>query len=273
MDFVASVLGEAGDHLSSASVSDLDDEIKRSQTSSRSGNKSSVDNLRDLIIQLDGYSSKVTSFRSGSGGSSGSRSLNRDLDDINNLRSTSRDPNQMSPQELHATLWKILTFRDRISKTIEATIDKIPGLNALVEKISNSIAVFVYSTVEPFVKPLVEQAKEVIGKGSNQIMQRADQLEVFDNPNASDPTHSMLSKDHFSEEDVLNNPCGNLARIITVYSVKQIVEGWGNDSNPHKVIDDILQCLHHPYFADERHSKIQSEMGDFMRQVSLKKCS
>ncbi|TIB71326.1 hypothetical protein E3Q23_02480 [Wallemia mellicola] len=267
MDFMASVLGEAGDHLSSASVNDLNDEVKRATAKSREGpgggGNSAIDNLRDLIFQLDGYTSKLPKSRS-LGGGNGSGSLNRDFEDLSHLRSSSRAPEQMSPQELHATLWKILSFRDRISKTIEATIDKIPGLNALVEKISNSVAVFIYSTLEPFMAPLVMQAKETIGKGSKEILTRQDQLEVYNDPNCSDPTHSGLSKDHF--DHLLNNPCGNLARIILVHSTKLIVEAWGNNDNPDRIVDDILQCIHHPYFADEGRSKIQAEMGEFMRK-------
>jgi hypothetical protein len=37
-------------------------------------------------------------------------------------------PEDMSPQELHATLWQILKLRDDIMKKIENTIEKIPGM-------------------------------------------------------------------------------------------------------------------------------------------------
>jgi hypothetical protein len=37
-------------------------------------------------------------------------------------------PEEMSPQELHATLWQILKLRDDIMKKIENTIEKIPGI-------------------------------------------------------------------------------------------------------------------------------------------------
>lgn len=48
-------------------------------------------------------------------------------------------PEDMSPQEIHAVLWQVLSFRDSIAKKIEGTIEKIPGLGPLIEKISDSI--------------------------------------------------------------------------------------------------------------------------------------
>jgi hypothetical protein len=45
---------------------------------------------------------------------------------------------------------------------------------------------------------------------SNEYSYR-DQYEVFNNPNASDPTHSLLAKDHFGV--ILNEPAGELAKV------------------------------------------------------------
>ncbi len=44
---------------------------------------------------------------------------------------------------------QVLAFRDSVMKKISNTIDKIPGLGALVEKLTNSINVFVFTTLEP----------------------------------------------------------------------------------------------------------------------------
>ena len=61
----------------------------------------------------------------------------------------------------HDTLWKILSFRDSFMKKIEVTIDRIPGLNSLVEKLTNSINVFVFTTLEPYMKPILSAATQV----------------------------------------------------------------------------------------------------------------
>ena len=86
-------------------------------------------------------------------------------------------------------------FRCRANE--QMTIDRIPGLSGVVEKITNSISVFIITTLEPFVKPLIGTATEALGSSSQAVIDSHDQEEVWNNPNASDPTHSFLSKDHF----------------------------------------------------------------------------
>lgn len=46
-------------------------------------------------------------------------------------------------------------------KKIEVTIDRIPGLNSLVEKLTNSLNVFVFTTLEPYMKPILSAATSV----------------------------------------------------------------------------------------------------------------
>jgi hypothetical protein len=46
-------------------------------------------------------------------------------------------------------------------KKIEVTIDRIPGLNTLVEKLTNSLNVFVFTTLEPYMKPILSAATQV----------------------------------------------------------------------------------------------------------------
>lgn len=108
----------------------------------------------------------------------------------------SQDPSTMSPQELYQTLWKILSFRDSVMKKIENTLDKIPLLGSLVEKISNSVSVFIMTTLEPYVKPLLGTATTALGDSSQALLDahKDDQFEVWNNPNSTDPTHSFLSK-------------------------------------------------------------------------------
>jgi hypothetical protein len=53
------------------------------------------------------------------------------MDDVQNIRAGpggGMDPDMMTPQQLHDTLWKVLSFRDNVSKKIENTLEKIPGL-------------------------------------------------------------------------------------------------------------------------------------------------
>jgi hypothetical protein len=133
----------------------------------------------------------------------------------------------------------------------KVTIDRIPGLSGLVEKITNSISVFIITTLEPFVKPLIGTATNALGTTSQAVIDSHDQEEVWNDWNASDPTHSFLSKDHFAL--LLNEPAGQIAKTIVTYAVNRVVKAWDDNSIPtQQVTEDILQCLFHPDFHDGR---------------------
>ncbi|WRT66987.1 uncharacterized protein IL334_003953 [Kwoniella shivajii] len=249
-DFIHSVMGEATDHLSQQSVSDLTKQMTNARSISE-GQSSSADTLRQLFFSLPG--------------SDGS-DMTREMDGIQNMRAGQPgglDPSNMSPQELHDTLWKILSFRDSVMKRIENTIDRIPGLSGVVEKISNSVSVFIITTLEPFVKPLVGTATSALGQTSQAVIDSHDQYEVWNDPYASDPTHSFLSKDHFGL--ILNQPAGEIAQIIVEFTVKLVVQAWDNNSMPvEQVTEPVLEALFHPDFHNGR-SEIQKRMLDKMR--------
>jgi hypothetical protein len=229
-DFIHSLLGEAGDHLSSASVSDLNTKV----ASARSAGNNNNDILRQLFTSLPGST----------GGD-----LSREMNEVEGMRGGpgGMDPDMMTPQQLHDTLWKIMSFRDSVSKKIENTLERIPGLGSLVEKITDSISIFIFTTLEPYMKPIIKQATTGLAQGSAEVISSHDQLEVFHDPNASDPTHSFLAKDHFGT--ILNEPAGLVAQVIVEYTVIQVVKAWDDNSvDPRHLADDVMQCLFHPAF-------------------------
>lgn len=96
-------MSEAGDHLSQASISDL----SKQMDGARSGDNqqgSAVTNLISLFSNLPG----------GEGAE-----MTREMNDMQNMRTT--DPSQMTPQEIHQNIWKVLTWRDGIMKRIEVS--------------------------------------------------------------------------------------------------------------------------------------------------------
>ncbi|KAJ7512767.1 heterokaryon incompatibility protein HET-C, partial [Mycena galericulata] len=262
-DFMHSLLGEAGDHLSQASVSDLNKELDkaRSASTTRSGPGSNPESvLRDLFFTLPG----------GSGSE-----MSREMEGIERIRAGpsqgGKRPEDMSPQELHAVLWQVLSFRDSIMKKISKTIEKIPGLGPLVQKISDSISsmityifdrLFCSRMEKPFLRPILKTATTSLSSVSAEVVNNEDQYEVFNDPRASDPTHSFLSKDHFNL--ILNEPAGHLARIIVIHTVTLVIKAWDDPSvNVHHLTDDVLTCLFHPDFHNNS-SKIQREMMQYM---------
>ncbi|KAI0760246.1 heterokaryon incompatibility protein Het-C-domain-containing protein [Fomes fomentarius] len=255
-DFIHSLLGEATDHISQASVSDLNAELEKARA--KSGNTrdgSSPDaTLRSLLFKLPGGDNNE---------------MEREMQNVERIRASStqpggKRPEDMSPQELHAVLWQVLTFRDSVVKKIDKTIEKIPGLGPLIEKLTDSISVFIFTTLEPFLKPLMKQATDGLQLASGEVINSHDQYEVFNDSRASDPTHSFLSKDHFNL--ILNETAGNIGKIILTHTANLVVKAWDDPSiNVHHIIEDILQCLFHPDFHNHN-SQIQREMLDYMRR-------
>lgn len=105
-DFIHSIMGEAGDKLSSSAVSDVSRSMENARTQSE-GQSSAISTLLQVFSTLP----------SGEG-----QNLSREMNDINNMRAGQPggvDPSQMSAQELHANLWRVLSFRDSVMKRIE----------------------------------------------------------------------------------------------------------------------------------------------------------
>jgi hypothetical protein len=109
---------------------------------------------------------------------------------------------------------------------------------------------------------------ENISKGSAIVMTDAAQYLVWNDPNSSDPTHSMLSKDHFrySVRDpfhsscYLNEPAGKVAKVIVQFVVTQVVAAWSSDTiDPRVTIGSILQCFYHPAALNPS-SKLHNDM-------------
>lgn len=249
---IHSLLGEAQDHLSEASVTDLNKAVDDAKNKSRnSGESSPVSTLLNLLAKVPGESN-----------------VSRDVEDVS--RGPETDPADMTPQEMYKKIWAILSLRDRIMKSVELTIEvrtlvtclcasakplqniasssilcsplsqRIPGLSSLVESVTNAINVWVFTLIEPYVKPIMQQAMGGLHQGSSMVINKEDQFEVFDNPNASDPTHSMLSKDHFGL--ILNEVAGNIATIIVRHTVTNVVKAWDDTSLSAEQVADEVSC-------------------------------
>ncbi|KAG8738818.1 hypothetical protein FRC12_016543 [Ceratobasidium sp. 428] len=70
------------------------------------------------------------------------------------------------------------------------------------------------------------------------------------------------SKDHFGL--ILNEPAGNLAKIIVTHTVQMITKAWDDTSvHARQVIEPILECMFHPDFH-KNNSAVQREMLQYM---------
>lgn len=266
VDFLHSVLGEAQDKFSQTEVDELDialgDAHEQQKKSKKPGQKSMLQELLGQIPNMSGFASDADRLEADSNakemanmhispqgtraaGAPGSMAVqNTGFDPVK----TARD------------IYPILEFRDKVMRAIEATIEKIPGLSALVEKISDTLSLFVLGLLAPYIRPIISQASLELKTGSSAVVDSSaqHQFEPWTVPTCSDPTHSLLSKDHFSNK--LNTPAGEVAAAVLGYVVPRIVYAWENPATPvDLVLNDIVRVFHHPALRDPN-AEIQNIM-------------
>lgn len=126
---------------------------------------------------------------------------------------------------------------------------------------------FVMSLLAPYILPVIRLASAQLKTGSSAVINSSanHQYEVWSNPSCSDPTHSMLSKDHFS--NILNEPAGQVASTVLQYVVPRIVEAWDNPNEPtERVIDGAIAGIFHHPAARSRQSEIQTRMFEVVQR-------
>ena len=117
---------------------------------------------------------------------------------------------------------------------------------------ADQINIFVFSLLAPFILPVINQVKRELATGSSEIIQssREKQLIVFRDDRSSDPTHSMLSKDHFS--NILNEAAGKVASQVLKWVVPQLIGCFDNDRiDVERTLNRIINgVFHHPALRD-----------------------
>ncbi|PHH60961.1 hypothetical protein CDD81_1018 [Ophiocordyceps australis] len=265
VDFLHSVIGEATDHFTQSEVDEVDIALKNAEAQ-RSGGGSSSRGL------FDGSSSGSGDFISlisnlpdvGSGFAQEARNLKAvsEAQEMDNQSRSRAGENvnvvpgmspSFDPVKVAGQIYPILEFRDKIVKAISSVIAKIPGLEKLIEHISETLTAFVLGLLAPFIRPIINQVSKVLKDGSSGVISASSksQLEPWENPNCSDPTHSMLSKDHFT--NLLNSCAGRVAATILQYTVPRVLFAWENPNVPvDEVLNDVLRAFHHPALRDEQ---------------------
>lgn len=261
-------LGEATDHFAQGEVEQLDLALKDAQAQSREGGSRSrsaeVSGLSDMTgmlghipgagglvreaADLQAHSNRQEqSVESTARFDAPPNAVNSATEGaVQNIPGTNIDPVKVASQ-----IYPILEFRDKVVKTINATIEKIPGLEALVTKITDTLNLFIMSLLAPFVRPIINAVSKQLKSGSGGIIDASgsSQYEPWTDPQCSDPTHSILSKDHFS--NILNEPAGHVATVILQYVAPRIIYGWEHPDVPvEQIMDDITRAFHHPALRD-----------------------
>ncbi|KAF2853382.1 Het-C-domain-containing protein [Plenodomus tracheiphilus IPT5] len=244
VDFLHSVCGEITDKATQSELQELEGTISNAD---RTKNKSKI---KDLLSQLpDGiFGGKDEA------GKADELENNANAAAMGNVRITPKDHEEFTQQigELVKQIYPIMEFHDEIMQSISEFIEKIPLLPELMEEVQNQVTVFVFSLLAPYVLPILSQVKTELEEGSSEVIasSREKQHIVFNDDHSSDPTHSMLSKDHFS--NILNEPAGRVASAVLSWAVPQVVQCWDGEADPERTIDTIINAIfHHPACLDD----------------------
>jgi hypothetical protein len=170
------------------------------------------------------------------------------------------------PQATIQKIYPILEFRDRVVRAISSIIEKIPGLETLIERISETLTLFVLSLLAPYIRPIINAVSNQLKQGSSTVVEASGkhQYEPWTDPYCTDPTHSLLSKDHFS--NILNECAGRVAVTIVQYVAPRVIYAWDHPDIPvDQVLNDVVRVFHHPAIRDD-HCEVHRTMFDTVRR-------
>lgn len=271
VDFLHSVLGEATDHVTQSEVDEMQNALNDASTEgkrSAGGPESEVSGLTSLLAKVPGTGSLIqeaislqaSSDQQASENAGGTRSFDDQSGYSQDRAWNPAAGNYTDPESIIKKIYPILQFRDKVVRAINGIISKIPGLEDFIEKITEKVTLFVMGLLAPFITPLIAAASNSLKQGSSTVVDASanHQYEVWTDAYSSDPTHSLLSKDHFS--NILNEPAGEVAVAIVQYVAPRVIYAWDHpDVNEQQVLDDVLQVFHHPAIRD-RHCEIHKTM-------------
>lgn len=262
VDFLHSVMGEFSDKATQSEISELEGTMQ-------GGSNADTSVLKDLLNSVPSglFGGKDES------GKADELQANATAAQMNQMRVSPRQPEEFTRQmqDVAKQIYPVIEWHDELMQSITEAIEKIPVLPDLIEQIEEQLNIFVFSLLAPFVLPIINQIKTELNTGSSEIIQSSKdkQLIVFHDDRSSDPTHSMLSKDHFSNVShvysnetvsanlfqILNEPAGKIASQVLKWVVPQLIACWDDprvdaDRTINRIINGVF---HHP---------AQRDMGD-----------
>ncbi|KAI3327720.1 heterokaryon incompatibility Het-C [Xylariaceae sp. AK1471] len=169
-----------------------------------------------------------------------------------------------NPNFLWQAIEPIFFLHDRMSKWMQESAQESGELGVnesrsqLGEQTNQLVFQFLAVMIESAVKELRNAVKAAKEKVDEEAAKSSAAKIYEEGSSASDPSHSDLSKDHFS--NVLNQVAGLVATVTTNWATQQVVRCWDDprlDAN--KTIEEIVSILHHPAFP-KRKTIIQQYM-------------
>jgi hypothetical protein len=196
VDFLHSVMGEFNDKATQSEIQELEGTMENGARSDNSALKDLLDKIPSGLFGGKDEGQKADELQQ-----------NATAAQMSQMKVSPRQPEAFTRQmqETVKEIYPIIEWHDELMQQITEAIEKIPILPGLIEQLEEQVNIFVFSLLAPFVLPIINQIKNELNTGSSEIIQSSKdkQLIVFNDDRSTDPTHSMLSKDHFSNVSFL----------------------------------------------------------------------
>lgn len=186
-------------------IQELEGTLEESQNKDTSILRDLLDKIPDGLFGGDDKKQKMDNIQH-----------NASTAQMQQMKVSPREPEEYTQyvKSIFEQVMPAIEFHDDIIQTISEAIDKIPILPKILEQLEEQLSVFVFSIIAPFIVPVINQIKNELRTGSDEIIESSknEQHVVFDDDRSTDPTHSMLSKDHFSNVSITHECClrGNM---------------------------------------------------------------
>lgn len=172
-------------------IQELEGTLQESQNADTSMLRDLLDKIPDGFFGDKNQSEKIDQIQT-----------NAAQSQVQNMSVSPREPEEFTRyiQEVFQQVMPAIEFHDDVMKSITAAVEKIPVLPKIIEQLEEQLSVFVFSIIAPFIVPLIDQIQAELKTGSDEIINSSEKEQhiVFNDDRSTDPTHSMLSKDHFS---------------------------------------------------------------------------
>ncbi|KAI1282668.1 NIMA-interacting protein tinc [Xylaria sp. FL0933] len=239
VDFLHSVTGEVSDKLTQNEIQELEGTLEQHSHDDTSILADLLDKIPDGVFGGDDKKQQMSEIQS-----------NAQAAQMENASISPRDPEEFTQyaQQVFQQIMPAIEFHDDLMKAIAEAIEKIPILPQIIEQLEDQLSMWVFTIIAPFVLPIISQVKNELATGSNEIIASSENEQhiVFNDDECSDPTHSMLSKDHFS--NILNEIAGKTASKVIAWVVPQLMEAWDDENvDVERTLNRIISgVLHHP---------------------------
>lgn len=171
----------------------------------------------------------------------------------------------LDADQLWQSIEPIFYLHDRIKKWIQERTEQHDA-EPLSEESSTQLGKYTDQLVFKYLSLMIESSIMQLRNALKAAKERVDaeaakstSAEVYEDGDASDPSHSDISKDHFS--NVLNQPAGLVSTVTTNWTTQQVVKCWDDPfRDEEEAIRQILTILHHPAFPGRKKTLIQKYM-------------